>query len=45
LVVQKAEYTRLAGQINQLIVLHKEINSQLTVLDSRFNEFQKNVGL
>lgn len=43
--MQKAEYGRVANQINQLIVTHKEINSQLLVLQSRFQEFEKNVGL
>lgn len=30
--MQKAEYTRLAGQINQIVVMNKDINGQLIVL-------------
>ena len=45
LVVQKAEYVRLASQINQIVASHKDINSQLQVLKNRFDEYQKNVGI
>lgn len=45
MITQKAEYTRVASQINQIVVIHKDINAQLTVLNTRFEEFQKNVGL
>lgn len=45
LITQKAEYMRFANQINQMIQNSKEINSQLTLLGNKFEEFQKNVGI
>lgn len=45
MITQKAEYTRFASQINQIVTIHKDINAQLIVLNNRFEEFQKNVGL
>lgn len=36
---------RLSNQINTMIQNSKEINSQLTLLASKFDEFQKNVGV
>lgn len=36
---------RLSNQINTMIQNSKEINSQLTLLASKFDEFQKNVGI
>lgn len=45
LIVQKAEYMRFSSQINTMIQNSKEINSQLTLLASKFDEFQKNVGI
>jgi hypothetical protein len=45
MVAQKAEYSRFATQINQMVGTHKEINSQLKLLESRFLEYKKNVGI
>ncbi len=36
---------RFANQINAMVANSKEINSQLTLLGTKFDEFQKNVGL
>jgi hypothetical protein len=36
---------RFANQINAMVASSKEINSHLTLLGTKFDEFQKNVGL
>jgi len=45
LIAQKAEYMRFANQINTMVANSKEINSHLTLLGTKFDEFQKNVGI
>lgn len=45
LVAQKAEYMRFANQINAIVANSKDINSHLTLLSNKFEEFQRNVGL
>lgn len=45
LLAQKAEYSRFANQLNAMIANSKEINTHLTLLGNKFDEFQKNVGL
>lgn len=36
---------RFANQINAIVANSKDINSHLTLLANKFDEFQKNVGL
>lgn len=45
LISQKAEYMRLSSQINAMIQNNKDINSQLVLLGTKFDEFQRNVGI
>ena len=45
MIAQKAEYMRFANQINAMVANSKEINSHLSLLGNKFDEFNKNVGL
>jgi hypothetical protein len=45
LVAQKAEYMRFANQINAIVANSKDLNSHLTLLANKYDEFQKNVGI